>query len=139
LDAKETQMERNGLPLRDVKVEKSRKSRQRLEGGKGGKRKRKESEPLDEDAGDRYPAVTEVDRDTEHSSYNSSDDDVSSNLVHESLKGKSKTHSGKRAKYTPSGETQQQHDARTVFVGNLPVEVAQKRVGFPLLQGFTVL
>ena len=50
-------------------------------------------------------------------------------LVHESLKpgGKSKSRSGKQ-KYVPEDETPEKRDQRTVFVGNLPLAVASKRV-----------
>jgi nucleolar protein 12 len=147
LDATETVVEKTVLPRKDLKDEKSRKKRENSEGGKrekGDKRKRKEIEVLadDEEAVDRYPggtAVTEVYRDAERSSYESNDEDGPSNLVHESLKNKSaksKTQSGTKTKYAPLGETQQQRDARTIFVGNLPVEVAQKRVGFPFSATF---
>ena len=52
-----------------------------------------------------------------------------SKLVHESVASgsKSKTGSGK-TKYVPPEETQEQRDARTVFVGNVPVEVVKSRV-----------
>jgi nucleolar protein 12 len=50
-------------------------------------------------------------------------------LVHESLQsgGKSKSRSGKQ-KYVPEDETPEKRDQRTVFVGNLPLAVASKRV-----------
>lgn len=52
-----------------------------------------------------------------------------SKLVHESVAagGKTKSASGK-VKFVPSEETAEQRDARTVFVGNVPVEVVKSRV-----------
>lgn len=52
-----------------------------------------------------------------------------SKLVHESVAvgSKPKTTSGK-VKYVPSEETPEQRDARTVFVGNVPVEVVKSKV-----------
>ncbi|KAF7768321.1 hypothetical protein Agabi119p4_7564 [Agaricus bisporus var. burnettii] len=53
----------------------------------------------------------------------------SSTLIHESLTDKSKSKSGRgsKQKYVPSDETPAQKDRRTIFVGNLPLQVAQKR------------
>lgn len=53
-----------------------------------------------------------------------------SQLVHESLtgKGKSKSKRGSKQKYVPPDETPDQRDQRTIFIGNLSLEVAQKRV-----------
>lgn len=52
-----------------------------------------------------------------------------STLVHESVanSGKSKGVAAK-SKYIPEDETPDRRDARTIFIGNLSVEVAQKRV-----------
>ena len=48
-------------------------------------------------------------------------------LVHESLRaGPSRTVSHQR--YVPANETSEDRDRRTVFVGNLPVEVAKTKV-----------
>jgi len=59
-----------------------------------------------------------------------SDEEVDpSQLVHESvakLTGKGK--STRKSKHVPENETADQRDLRTVFVGNLSVEVARKRV-----------
>ena len=51
-------------------------------------------------------------------------------IVHESLrKSKEKSHKPTpKKKYVPPDETREQRDLRTVFVGNLSVEVAKKRV-----------
>ncbi|KAH9942888.1 hypothetical protein B0H21DRAFT_695772 [Amylocystis lapponica] len=52
-----------------------------------------------------------------------------SRLVHESLSGGSKRKSSDRAKtkYVPPEETSERRDARTIFVGNVPVEVVKSR------------
>ena len=57
-----------------------------------------------------------------------------SQLVHESLApgGKHK-HSGHKTKYVPEGETSEQRDARTVFVGNVPLEVMKSKVRLPFV------
>ncbi|KAF9013161.1 hypothetical protein BDQ17DRAFT_1404729 [Cyathus striatus] len=61
-----------------------------------------------------------------------SNDEVDlTNLVHESLAGKEKKSSKPKIRFIPVDETQEQKDRRTIFVGNLPLEVAQKR---PLLK-----
>lgn len=59
----------------------------------------------------------------------SDEDGDPSKLVHESVVpgGKTKGASGK-VKFVPSEETAEQRDARTVFVGNVPVEVVKSRV-----------
>jgi nucleolar protein 12 len=54
------------------------------------------------------------------------DEDDSAALVHESITGK--TNSSKKAKYVPEGETSETRDQRTIFIGNLPLEVAKNRV-----------
>ncbi|KXN80838.1 Nucleolar protein 12 [Leucoagaricus sp. SymC.cos] len=59
------------------------------------------------------------------------DDNEAEDLVHESLKGKkaksrSKSRT-KKQKYVPPDETPAQRDQRTVFIGNLALEVAQSR------------
>jgi len=57
------------------------------------------------------------------------DDSDKSNLVHESLMEKSKSkYKSKKQKYVPPDETPAQRDQRTIFIGNLSLEVAQKRV-----------
>ena len=49
-------------------------------------------------------------------------------LVHECLTKKDKKIRASKTKYVPSEETVEQRDQRTIFVGNLPVEVASKKV-----------
>ena len=52
-----------------------------------------------------------------------------STIVHESLqKSKEKSRKPAKKKYVPPDETPEQRDFRTVFVGNLSVEVVKKRV-----------
>lgn len=48
-------------------------------------------------------------------------------LVHESLSSKSKAPK-KKTKFVPEDETPEQRNQRTIFIGNLPVDVAQKKV-----------
>ena len=62
-----------------------------------------------------------------------SDEDCSGgeDLVHESLQhasSKTKRNPASSKKYTPPDETPSDRDRRTVFVGNLPIEVVQKKV-----------
>lgn len=50
-------------------------------------------------------------------------------LVHESVKPKSKKKE-KAKKYIPINESQADRDRRTIFVGNLSLEVAKSKVSF---------
>ncbi|RDB14824.1 Nucleolar protein 12 [Hypsizygus marmoreus] len=61
------------------------------------------------------------------------DGETAPSLVHESLQknGNKKSRSGPKAKFVPTDETSEQRDQRTIFVGNLSVDVASKR---PLLK-----
>lgn len=61
----------------------------------------------------------------------SSSDDEHSPLVHESLKTGKKKGRSLPAKFVPSDETADQRNARTIFIGNLPLQVAQKKVSIP--------
>ncbi|KAJ6534042.1 hypothetical protein DFH09DRAFT_1043654 [Mycena vulgaris] len=47
--------------------------------------------------------------------------------VHESLTKRVRTKPTKKTKVVPEGETPAQRDARTLFIGGLPVDVAQKK------------
>lgn len=55
-----------------------------------------------------------------------------SSLIHESLqkgaKSKKKDKSESHTKYVPPDETPEQRNARTIFVGNVPVDVLKSRV-----------
>ena len=65
------------------------------------------------------------------SSSDSDDEGDPSTLVHESLlKGKQHKDNGSmsKRKYVPPEETPERRNARTIFVGNVPVEVAKSRV-----------
>jgi len=50
----------------------------------------------------------------------------STQIVHESIQPKPKP--AKRQRFVPADETPEQRDRRTIFIGNLPSEVAHKRV-----------
>ncbi|KAG6334813.1 hypothetical protein ID866_4285 [Astraeus odoratus] len=67
---------------------------------------------------------------TDGSDTDGDDGDDQSHLLHETLRkdgsASSKT-DGKKNKYVPSDETQEQKNSRTIFIGNLPPEVAQTR------------
>lgn len=65
----------------------------------------------------------------------SSDEEIDpSQLIHESVaKHAGKGSRNRKSKYIPENETANQRDRRTVFVGNLSVEVAQKRVRVMIL------
>ena len=60
-----------------------------------------------------------------------SDEEVDpSKLVHETVanNGKHKNARSRKAKYVPEGETREQRDSRTVFVGNVPIEAVKTKV-----------
>ncbi|KAF9025780.1 hypothetical protein BDZ89DRAFT_1068023 [Hymenopellis radicata] len=63
---------------------------------------------------------------------NDSDGDPST-LVHEST-GKSPSDKKKKGKFVPPDETSEQRNQRTIFVGNLPIEVAEKKAGLKQLK-----
>lgn len=48
-------------------------------------------------------------------------------LVHESISGKPPP-TRRKSIYTPEGETRTQRDERTVFIGNLPIEILKSKV-----------
>ena len=56
----------------------------------------------------------------------SEEEGESTQLVHESIQPKPKP--AKRQRFVPADETPEQRDRRTRFIGNLPSEVAHKRV-----------
>ncbi|KAJ6631356.1 hypothetical protein B0H10DRAFT_2427276 [Mycena sp. CBHHK59/15] len=78
------------------------------------------SENSDEDEGDDAPDDAEESEDAD------SESDAPP-PVHESLTKRVRTKPAKKTKVVPEGETPAQRDARTLFVGGLPVEVAQKK------------
>lgn len=64
----------------------------------------------------------------------SDDEGDPTQLVHESVatsSKKSKSTPAVKTKFIPEDETPDQRDSRTIFVGNLSAEVAQKRVSLP--------
>lgn len=58
----------------------------------------------------------------------SDDDPDAPPPVHESLTKRVRTKPKQKGKIVPEGETPTQRDARTLFVGGLPVEIVQKKV-----------
>ena len=88
----------------------------------------------EEDAEVEPRVLTSVHRESDEEGANSSDPDDEgdpSKLVHESLlKGKKGGYGGSssKRKYVPSEETPERRNARTIFVGNVPAEVAKSRV-----------
>lgn len=96
------------------------------------KRKRKETE-LDSDEDDlenNYQDSKSGQLSAEGSNANEDSDDPTT-LVHESLKKPAKKAKGPKAKFVPQTETPELRDQRTIFVGNLPIEVASKMVCTP--------
>ncbi|OCB88138.1 hypothetical protein A7U60_g4766 [Sanghuangporus baumii] len=70
----------------------------------------------------------EGDEDTDEKDQISSDSEESVDAVpeHESMK-KFKKKGIKKVKYAPEGETKEERDARTIFVGNIPVAVVKSK------------
>lgn len=94
-----------------------------------------EEEDRDEAEEDHEDKATSVeDEEAEEVSSGSDNEGDSSKLVHESLQkspqSKEQSRHGK-PKFVPSKETPEQRDARTVFVGNVAVEVTKSRVHVP--------
>lgn len=59
----------------------------------------------------------------------SNDDEAPTMLIHESLqKNMKKISRTPKQKYVPEDESPNQRDQRTIFVGNLPIELASKKV-----------
>jgi len=58
------------------------------------------------------------------------DDESDAELVHEAMASTSsrkRKQATKLPKYTPADETSQDRDKRSIFVGNLPIEVAKSK------------
>ena len=72
------------------------------------------------------------DRTDDAASHDSDNDEAEfdpSKLVHESVsKGVSKHPGSRKEKYAPPSESSEQRDARTIFIGNIPVEAMKSRV-----------
>lgn len=130
--AKETRVE-----AKPAKVKKSSKS---------GKGKAKETEADSDSDGDdekleaaylksQSAAAAKTDDKSSDSDTEDEDEDVDpTTLVHESVKKSSKKARGPKVKHVPSEETPELRDQRTVFVGNLPLEVASKKVCSSLIK-----
>lgn len=72
-------------------------------------------------------------------SSNSDSDGDSTLPVHETLvksKGKKRERS-KKVKYVPESETREQRDSRSIFIGNLPVQIVKSKVCFNLISVHT--
>ena len=67
-----------------------------------------------------------------NNSLDSDPEEDHSKLVHESLSSSTAKSRGRssraKPKYSPVEETPEQRDSRTIFIGNLPLEVARKKV-----------
>ena len=78
-----------------------------------------------------YKSKQEEGRRDEDASESSDDEHTTAPLVHETIINdgmKSSVATRSRSAYVPSGETKEQREARTVFIGNVPIEVAKSRV-----------
>lgn len=104
---------------------------------KPGKGKAKETETDSDDEKDednleatylKNQAVSKPDVDKDGSDSDGEEDGNATNLVHESVK-KSPKKRVPKVKYVPQEETSELRDRRTIFVGNLPLEVASKKAG----------
>ena len=101
------------------------------------KRTKKKKDALSKDDSDSDESVAELKSPENEYGRASSDSEEDEDepfdpntIVHESLqKSKLKSHKpASKKKYVPPHETPEQRNLRTVFVGNLSVEVAKKRV-----------
>ena len=94
------------------------------------KAKRKGKDVLDEDAD--LVVEEEAGQVKETSDAESGSDSDAGPPLHETLqnpsKRKRKRANTKKEKYVPEGETKEQRDARSIFIGNLPVTIVKSRV-----------
>ncbi|KAF9465356.1 hypothetical protein BDZ94DRAFT_1254353 [Collybia nuda] len=114
-------------PVETIKVKKTGKKAVK------GKGKSKEDEVVDgeDENSDLENAYLQTHKDTPKSD---NEDELENEKlpVHESLqKEKKSSRTGPKVKFVPLEETPEQRDQRTIFIGNLSIEVAQKR---PLLK-----
>ena len=90
------------------------------------------SQPTQKSASRQGPSPSRSNRTTSENDLDGTEEEPdSARLVHESLSTsneKGKATDGAKTKYAPPGETSEQRNARTVFIGNLPLEVAQTKV-----------
>ncbi|KAL0961193.1 hypothetical protein HGRIS_006162 [Hohenbuehelia grisea] len=117
---------------------------------KKGATKRSSSEPVGGDDSDEEMADAQSGEDDEAPGSEDRDDNVvpsnedededegdeadATPLVHESVSQPNKRSGAPKTKYVPPDETPAQRDARTIFVGNLPIAVAQKKLHLKQLQ-----
>ena len=91
-----------------------------------------EGEDDDSDIEDAYATGKSAEKMTgglDESDEGESDDEGPTKLIHESLQKKIKTTvRTPKLKYVPEDETPNLRDQRTIFVGNLPIELASKKV-----------
>lgn len=104
---------------------------------KPGKGKAKESDADSDDEKDeenleaaylKNQAVAKPHADKDDPESDGEENEDTTDLVHESVKKSSKKRAPK-VKHVPQEETSELRDRRTIFVGNLPLEVASKKVG----------
>ena len=79
-------------------------------------------------------AVEEEDEDNDAELSEGSEIDTDEELVHETTDTTSKRKrklATKLPKYTPADETSQDRDRRSIFVGNLPIELTKSKVSRP--------
>ncbi|KZT11964.1 uncharacterized protein LAESUDRAFT_719910 [Laetiporus sulphureus 93-53] len=122
-------------PPEDQQEEHSSTSKPSTSAASKARRVRPETAGSDEDSDDSekpaFKSTSNPAQQHESSDGDSDDEGHSSELVHESLAKGSRTRSlnGRRAKtkYVPLEETSEQRNARTIFVGNVPVDVVKSR------------
>ncbi|KII86694.1 hypothetical protein PLICRDRAFT_143118 [Plicaturopsis crispa FD-325 SS-3] len=115
------------------------KTSKKSSGDKKGKRKAKEVSSEVEEGDNPDLEAAYHDRTSKDTAAAEADDDDDapdpSKLVHESVaqakSGRDRGSRNGKTKYVPPDETSEQRDARTIFIGNLSLQVAQKR---PLLK-----
>ncbi|KAJ2922218.1 hypothetical protein H1R20_g14878, partial [Candolleomyces eurysporus] len=110
-------------------VQRAKKQRQRK-----GKESEDEDDDEEEEEGESEDIVDDEDEEAESApsaseSESSSDEGEGGPPVHESLLKHQQSKAGKnrKKKYIPEDETTEMRDRRTIFVGNLPILLAQKR------------
>ncbi|KAH7923351.1 hypothetical protein BV22DRAFT_1036440 [Leucogyrophana mollusca] len=123
---KRTKVDSDTMP---VISESPAKLKAKVQKGRGSQLIAKEDDPDGERSDVSKPSVAVL-KDAVTQSESDTDGDPSS-LVHQSLRKdgsvRGKRSSGHKEKYIPHGETPDQRNARTIFIGNLSAEVAQKR------------
>ncbi|KAF8903172.1 hypothetical protein CPB84DRAFT_1775032 [Gymnopilus junonius] len=95
-----------------------------------GKATQTDEDEDDEDLEHQYPNKTAPASEQRDEESNSDEEGDPSIMVHESVKESGKKARTAKSKYVPETETLEKKNLRTIFVGNLPLEVASKK--FPL-------